>query len=39
MKVQELIDYVSKHGYLTKEEVETQHTHPSWQETHKKAKD
>lgn len=36
---QELIDYVSKYGYLTQEEVDTQHTDPSWQETHKKAKD
>lgn len=35
----ELIDYVSKHGYLTQKEVDTQHTDPSWQETHKKAKD
>lgn len=36
---QQLIDYVSEHGYLTQEEVDTQHTDPSWQETHKKAKD
>lgn len=32
-------DYVSEHGYLTQIEVDTQHTDPSWQETHKKAKD
>ncbi len=31
--------YVAKNGYLTVKEVETQHTDPSWQETHKKAKD
>ena len=31
--------YVSEHGYLTQIEVDTQHTDPSWQETHKKAKD
>lgn len=31
--------YVAEHGYLTTKEVETQHTDPSWQETHKKAKD
>ena len=35
----EIKEYVSKNGYLTKEEVDTQHTDPSWQETHKKAKD
>lgn len=35
----ELLEYVSEHGYLTKEEVDTQHTDASWQETHKKAKD
>lgn len=35
----ELIEYVSEHGYLTQKEVDTQHTDPSWQETHKKAKD
>ena len=35
----EIKEYVSKNGYLTKEEVDTQHTAPSWQETHKKAKD
>ncbi|MDT2737013.1 6-phospho-alpha-glucosidase [Enterococcus pseudoavium] len=32
-------DYVAEHGYLTQVEVDTQHTDPSWQETHKKAKD
>lgn len=32
-------EYVSEHGYLTQIEVDTQHTDPSWQETHKKAKD
>lgn len=31
--------YVSEHGYLTQVEVDTQHTDPSWQETHKKGKD
>ena len=35
----QLIDYVSKNGYLTQKEVDTQHTDPSWQQTHKKAKD
>ena len=34
-----LRDYVSKNGYLNQVEVDTQHTEPSWQETHKKAKD
>lgn len=32
-------DYVSKNGYLTQIEVDTQHMDPSWQATHKKAKD
>lgn len=32
-------DYVKEHGYLTQVEVDTQHMDPSWQETHKKAKD
>ncbi|AUJ24898.1 MULTISPECIES: 6-phospho-alpha-glucosidase [Virgibacillus] len=32
-------DYVEEHGYLTQVEVDTQHMDPSWQETHKKAKD
>ncbi|NFD29512.1 6-phospho-alpha-glucosidase [Clostridium botulinum] len=31
--------YVAENGYLNKVEVDTQHTEPSWQETHKKAKD
>lgn len=34
-----LIEYVSENGYLNQVEVDTQHTEPSWQETHKKAKD
>lgn len=34
-----LREYVSENGYLNKVEVDTQHTEPSWQETHKKAKD
>lgn len=37
--IDEIKDYVSKNGYLTQVEVDTQHTDPSWQETHKKAKD
>lgn len=37
--IEQIRDYVSKHGYLTQIEVDTQHTDPSWQETHKKAKD
>ncbi|NWO15179.1 6-phospho-alpha-glucosidase [Virgibacillus sp.] len=32
-------EYVKEHGYLTQIEVDTQHMDPSWQETHKKAKD
>ena len=32
-------DYVAENGYLTQIEVDTQHTDPSWQETHRKAKD
>ncbi|MNO70948.1 Maltose-6'-phosphate glucosidase [compost metagenome] len=36
---QRIKDYVAENGYLTVKEVETQHTDPSWQETHKKAKD
>lgn len=35
----QLLDYVSKNGYLTQKAVETQHMDASWQETHKKAKD
>lgn len=30
--------YVAENGYLNKVEVDTQHTEPSWQETHKKQK-
>jgi len=37
--IQDIRAYVAKHGYLTQVEVDTQHTDPSWQETHKKAKD
>lgn len=37
--IDEIKEYVAEHGYLTQEEVDTQHTDPSWQETHKKAKD
>lgn len=37
--IDQIRDYVSEHGYLTQIEVDTQHTDPSWQETHKKAKD
>ena len=36
---QSIIDYVSENGYLTQIEVDTQHTDPSWQATHRKAKD
>lgn len=32
-------DYVAENGYLTQVEVDTQHTDPSWQATHRKAKD
>lgn len=32
-------DYVMEHGYLTQIEIDTQHTDPSWQDTHRKAKD
>lgn len=32
-------DYVKENGYLNQVEIDTQHTDPSWQETHKKAKD
>lgn len=35
----EIKDYVAENGYLTQVEVDTQHMDPSWQETHKKAKD
>jgi maltose-6'-phosphate glucosidase len=37
--IQQIRDYVAQNGYLTQVEVDTQHTDPSWQETHKKAKD
>ncbi|MDT2759442.1 6-phospho-alpha-glucosidase [Enterococcus xiangfangensis] len=37
--IDQIREYVSEHGYLTQVEVGTQHTDPSWQETHKKAKD
>ncbi|MBD3948576.1 6-phospho-alpha-glucosidase [Tuanshanicoccus lijuaniae] len=32
-------DYVKEHGYLNQVEIDTQHTDPSWQDTHKKARD
>lgn len=32
-------NYVKENGYLNQIEVDTQHTDPSWQETHKKARD
>ena len=35
----QLIDYVSKNGYLTAKAIETQHMDSSWQETHRKAAD
>ncbi len=35
----QLLDYVSKNGYLTQKAVETQHMDDSWQATHKKAAD
>lgn len=35
----QLLDYVSKNGYLTQKAVETQHMDESWQATHKKAAD
>lgn len=35
----EIKEYVAQHGYLTQEEVDSQHMDPSWQATHKKAKD
>lgn len=35
----EIKEYVAENGYLTDEEVDTQHMDKSWQETHKKAKD
>lgn len=35
----EIIKYVTENGYLNQIEVDTQHTDPSWQDTHRKAKD
>lgn len=35
----QLIDYVSKNGYLTQKAIDVQHMDASWQETHKKAAD
>lgn len=37
--IDQIRKYVSENGYLTQVEVDTQHTDPSWQATHKKAKD
>ena len=37
--IQQIREYVAQNGYLTQVEVDTQHTDPSWQETHKKPKD
>lgn len=37
--INQIRDYVAENGYLTQVEVDTQHTDPSWQETHRKAKD
>lgn len=37
--IDQVRDYVAKEGYLTQVEVDTQHTDPSWQQTHRKAKD
>lgn len=37
--IDQIRDYVAENGYLTQVEVDTQHTDPSWQETHRKAKD
>lgn len=34
-----LREYISENGYLNQIEIDTQHTDPSWQDTHKKAKD
>ena len=34
-----LREYISENGYLNQIEVDTQHTDPSWQDTHRKAKD
>ena len=35
----QLKEFISKHGYITKKEVESQHMDASWQETHLKARD
>lgn len=35
----QLKEFISKNGYITKKEVETQHTDASWQATHLKARD
>lgn len=35
----EIKEYVAEHGYLTQEEVDTQHMDESWQDTHRQAKD
>lgn len=37
--IDQIRDYVAENGYLTQTEVDTQHMDPSWQATHKKAKD
>ncbi|MGM0214437.1 6-phospho-alpha-glucosidase [Enterococcus sp. AZ109] len=37
--LEQIREYVAENGYLTQIEVDTQHTDPSWQETHRKAKD
>lgn len=37
--IDQIRDYVTENGYLTQTEVDTQHMDPSWQATHKKAKD
>ena len=37
--IDQIREYVSENGYLTQIEVDTQHTDPSWQQTHRKAKD
>lgn len=37
--IDQIRDYVAENGYLTQIEVDAQHMDPSWQATHKKAKD
>ncbi len=37
--IDQIRQYVSENGYLTQVEIDTQHTDPSWQQTHRKAKD